>query len=83
MDTVFDVRWLYLSNGSKLQMLHRRSTFAVMMNTTKELKLPSIIFSNPEKEEARREDRCLHDDVINFLELKDLGFSPRVPRGNN
>ena len=83
MDTLFDVMWLYLSNGSKLQMLHRRSTFAVMMNTTKELKHQSIIFSSPEKEEARRQDRCVRDDVINFLELKGLGFSPRVLRGNN
>jgi hypothetical protein len=54
----------------------QRNAFTVMMSAAKELKFPSKVFSTPERYEVGRGDHRLHDDVVDFLKQKCLGFSP-------
>lgn len=53
-----------------------RNAYTVMMMAAKELKFPSKVFSTPERYEIGRGDHRLHDDVVDFLRNKGLGFSP-------
>ena len=54
----------------------QRSAFTVMMVAPREVKLPSKILITPERYEIGRGDHRLHDDVIDFMKNKGLGFSP-------
>ena len=53
----------------------QKNAFAVMMMAAKELKLPPKVFSTPERYKVGRGDHRLHDDIIDFLKGKCLGFS--------
>ena len=53
----------------------QKNVFVVMMMAAKELKLPPEVFSTPERYEVGRGDHRLHDDIIDFLKGKCLGFS--------
>jgi hypothetical protein len=51
------------------------NAFSVLMASARELKLPPKILSNYE---TGRGDLRLHDDVIDFLRERNMGFSPGV-----
>ena len=52
------------------------NAFSVMMTCTRKLKLPPKLLP-AEKYEAGKGDQRLHDDVIDFLDMKKLGFRPQ------
>ena len=55
-----------------------QNAFTVMMMAARELKFPPKVFSTPERYEIGRGDHRLHDDIIDFLKKRGLGFSPGV-----
>lgn len=53
----------------------QKNAFSVMMVAARELRLPSKILSTPERYETGRGDHRVHDDVIDYMKDKGLGFS--------
>ena len=51
------------------------NTFSVLMASARELKLPPKVLSNYE---TGRGDLRLHDDIIDFLRERNMGFSPGI-----
>ena len=65
-----------MATDEQPQITPIRNAFTVLMDASKQLKLPAKTFSTPERYEIGRGDHRLHDDIIDFLKERGLGFSP-------
>ena len=69
------VRYLLQQSEQEKRPSTLPNAFSILMLSARELKLPSRLLT-PERYESGRGDQRLHDDVISFLETKNLGFGP-------
>ncbi len=69
------VRYLY-PVPSCTPLVSRRNAATVLMSASKQLRWPDKHFSSQEDYDKGNGDKKLHDDIIDFLKTRGLGFSP-------
>ena len=68
------VWYVYSASASRDIVLPERSAATVLMQSAKELKWPEMNFKTAEEYQGGNGDKQLYDDIIWFLQSKQLGF---------